>query len=553
MKGVKETILKFVLQNFVRYGKAEIGPIVGKVIGEHPDMKSKTKELVKEISEVVKEVNKMKKEEAEAKLKKLDPKLLEKKEEKEKVLDELKDAVKGKVVMRFAPSPSGALHIGHAYILLLSSEYCRKYNGKLILRIEDTNPENINPQAYNLIPEEAKWVTKGNVAQVIIQSDRIENYYGVVEKLISKGHAYVCECDAEAFRELSIKKEACPCRNLSVEDNHHRWDEMFTSYEPGEAVVRLKTDIEHKNPALRDFPLARINHNEHPMQGTKFKVWPLMNLSVAVDDYDTGITHTIRGKDHMDNERKQHYIFEYMGWKEPVHMYAGRINFKGLNLSASETAKMISYKKYSGWDDIRLPFLSALKRRGYTPEAFVTYALEVGLNETDKSITAEDFYKMLNHANKAIVENANRYFFIEKPKKIKIKEVKSMKVDVPLHVGHLKRGSRTFNTNDEFYIQDALKTGKNYRLMHLFNFKNKKFTSEAHNPDLEAQLIHWLPVSKDLIEVELVMPDGKVKKGLGELMLKHVKEGEVVQFERVGFVRLDKKEKNKLIFWYAHR
>jgi len=553
MKEVDKTILKFVLQNFVRYGKAEVGPIVGKTIGKHPGMKSKTKELVTEISKIVKEVNKMKKSEAEAKLKKLDPKLLEKKEEKEKVLKDLPNAKPGKVVMRMAPSPSGPLHIGHAYVLLLSSEYCRKYKGKLILRLEDTNPANIYPPAYEMIPEEAKWVTKGNVAQTIIQSDRLENYYDVVEKLISKGYAYVCECDAEYFRQMSLKKEACPCRNLKVAENHTKWDKMFTSYEPGDAVVRLKTDIEHKNPALRDFPLARINHSKHPLQGTKYKVWPLMNLSVAVDDHDLGVTHSIRGKDHMDNERKQSYIFKYMKWKEPIHLYVGKINFKGLNLSATEIAKQIDYGKFIGWDDIRLPFLAALRRRGYTPEAFAKYALDVGLSETDKTMTGEDFFKMLNHANKIVVEQSNRYFFIEKPKKVKIKGAEKIKVDVPLHIDHARRGTRTFTTSGEFYIQDTLKKGKSYRFMHLFNFKDKKYVSEEHDLKLKAQLIHWLPVTKDLIDVELLMPDGKKVKGLGEPMLKHVKEGEVVQFERIGFVRLDKKEKNKLVFWYAHR
>jgi len=552
MKEVKGLVLKYVLQNFVRYGKAEVGPIVGKVIGEKPELKAKTKELVAEISKTVKEVNKMKKSEAEAKLKKLDPKLLKKKIEKKKVLPALKNA-KGKVVMRFAPSPSGPLHIGHAYVLLLSSEYCRKYKGKLILRLEDTNPENIYPDAYEMIQDEADWVTGGNISKVIIQSDRLENYYDVVEKLISKGHAYVCRCDAETFRKLAANKKSCACRQLSKDDNLHNWDEMFTSFEPGEAVVRLKTDIAHKNPALRDFPLARINHNEHPLQGTKYKVWPLMNLSVAVDDHDLGVTHSIRGKDHMDNERKQSYIFKYLGWKEPTHIYVGRINFKGLNLSATDVNNLIVRGKYSGWEDIRLPFLAALRRRGYQPEAFTKYALDVGVTENDKTMTGDDFFKMLNHANKEIVESSNRYFFVENPKKIKIKDAKKMNIKAPLHPDHPRRGSRSFKTGNEFYIQDKLKKGKMYRFMHLFNFKDGKFVSVNHDLKLKAQLIHWLPAVKGLVNVELMTAEGKIVKGFGEALLSKVKPNEVVQFERIGFVRLDKKLKNKLVFWFAHR
>ncbi len=553
MKEAKDLILKYVLQNAIRYGKAEVGPIVGKVIGEKPSLKAKTKELVDEIKKVVSEVNKLKKEEAEARLKKLAPELLEKKEEKEKVLQELPNAQKGRMIMRFAPSPSGPLHVGHSYVLLLCSEYCRKYNGKLILRLEDTNPENIYAPAYKMLEDEAQWLTKGNVDKVIIQSDRLENYYDYAEKLISEGNAYVCTCDAEIFRDLIMNRKACPCRNFDKKEHLERWDKMFNEYEPGEAVVRLKTDVEHKNPAQRDFPLLRINHNEHPMQGTKYKVWPLMNFSVAVDDHDTGITHTIRGKDHMDNERKQKYIFDYMKWKTPTHLYTGRINFIGMGVSKTETKKLIEYGKYSGWDDIRLPFLAALRRRGYQPEAFVKYALSVGLNENDKTITKEDYFKMLDHFNKEVVEKSNRYFFVENPKKIRIASAKPMTVKVPLHPDDEKRGFRTFKTLDEFYIQDALKKGKTYRFMHLFNFKDNKFLSSEHNPDLNAQLIHWLPFSKDLVKVELLMPDGKLIKGLGEALLNKVKEGQIVQFERVGFARLDNKEKDKLTFWFAHR
>ena len=128
-----------------------------------------------------------------------------------------------------------------------------------------------------------------------------------------------------------------------------------------------------------------------------------------------------------------------------------------------------------------------------------------------------------------------------------------MTVKVPLHPDDEKRGFTSFKTGDEFYIQDASKKGKTYRFMHLFNFKDNKFVSEEHDLKLDAQLIHWLPVSRDLIKVELLMPDGKLVKGLGEALLDKVKEGQVVQLERIGLARLDKKEKDKLTFWFAHR
>jgi len=148
---------------------------------------------------------------------------------------------------------------------------------------------------------------------------------------------------------------------------------------------------------------------------------------------------------------------------------------------------------------------------------------------------------------------ANRYFFIEDPKKIKIKNSPGINAHAPIHPDHPEKGIRKIKTTDEFYIQDNLEKDQIYRFMHLFNFKNLEFISQDLDPRLDAKMIHWLPAAKDLVNVEVVMPDASVKKGLGEPLLKDVKINEVVQFERFAFCRLDKKEKNKLIFYFTHR
>ena len=155
--------------------------------------------------------------------------------------------------------------------------------------------------------------------------------------------------------------------------------------------------------------------------------------------------------------------------------------------------------------------------------------------------------------NKRIIDPvADRYFFIENPKKIKIKNAPKIGAKAPLHPNHLERGFRALKTTDEFYIQDNIEKDKVYRLIHLFNFSNKEFMSVEHDPRIDAKMIHWLPVSKDLVKVEIIMPDSKIKKGLGEPLLKNLKENNLIQFERLGFCRLDKKEKSKLIFYFAH-
>lgn len=265
---------------------------------------------------------------------------------KEKTLKELENAEKG-VVMRFAPSPSGPMHLGHAVTGSLTSIYKEKYGGKFILRIEDTNSDNIYIPAYKQLVEDGEWIF-GNVTDVITQSDRLEKYYDYAKQLLNKDAIYICTCTPEEFREHNKKTEDCPCRNLPNEEQQQRWVKMFNEYKQGDAVVRFKAGMQHKNPALRDFPLLRINESEHPKTGTKYKVWPLMNFSVTVDDIDMMMTHIIRAKDHQDNAIKQKMIYDVLGKKFPETYFTGKINFIGLELSSSKTKEKIEAGEYEG-------------------------------------------------------------------------------------------------------------------------------------------------------------------------------------------------------------
>ena len=360
-----------------------------------------------------------------------------------------------------------------------------------------------------------------------------------------------------------LKSIPCPCRHIRKQANVERWEKMLTTFKEGDAVVRIKTDITHKNPAMRDWPALRINLNSHPKQKTKYRVWPLMNFAVTIDDHELGITHAIRAKEHMDNEKRQKYLYDYLGWKMPEHLYIGRINFKDLRVSCSKTRPLIEDGTYTGWDDIRLPFLEALKRRGYHPDAFIKYALDVGISQTDKTTTGEEFFKAINAFNKdAIDSKSHRYFFIESPVEIKVSNAPMQNVELDLHPNNRKKG-RKFSTTDKFYLTKEdhknIKDNKLIRLMDCLNFKKegKEFTFDSldYNKFKEQGnlIIHWLPKEKDLVNVEVIMPDNKIKKGLGEKGLKDLSEGQVIQFERFGFVRLDQKLGNKLVFWFAHK
>ncbi len=560
---MREFVRKWVLHNASKYdGRADKSAVIGKLISEDASVKKKMKEVVKLVDEVIAEVNKIPVEQQLAELQQKWPELLVEKPVEEKKLKELPDAVQGKVVLRAAPSASGPLHIGHAYIICLNSEYARKYNGRFVLRIEDTNPENIYAPSYKLAEGDANWLTGNNVHSVAVQSDRLHTYYDYAEKLLNMEKAYVCTCEPDKFRELVSQKKACQCRNLPVKEQLLRWDKMFSTYEPGQAVVRIKTDVAHPNPAMRDWPALRINHTSHPRTGTEEKVWPLMNFSVAVDDYEMGITHTIRGKDHMDNAKRQKYIFDFFGWKLPVHKFVGRINFVDLAISKTKTKLAIERGEFDGWDDIRLPFLGSLRRRGYLPEAFTKWATDIGLTETDKTVTKEEFFKSLDHFNKEIVDpTARRLFFVWDPVKITIEGAPVQEVAADVHPSKPEMGKRHFRTHQEFYITkddcSKLKEGEMYRLMHCLNFTKKGnklvFVSKEHTDfERKGQLImHWLPADA-VVDVCVLMPDHTEKHGYGEEGISKLSVGEIVQLERFGFCRLDAKKK-VFSFWFGYK
>ena len=389
----------YALKNAVAYkGKANQGAVISALFNEGLK-KNEVKKYIKEISKVVSEVNKLSLEEQKKEFEKLEGTTSKRKVREG--LPELPGAKKGKVVMRFAPSPSGAFHIGHAMTACISYLLVKKYGGKFYVRIEDTNPDNIYKPAYKLIEQDSDWLFNKK-AKIIIQSERMEIYYKYVKKLIDKKSAYVCTCSGDEFREYSKEKKNCPCRKLSVKENLEKWEKMLNKngFKVGEAVLRFKSDMKHKNPAMRDFPLARINETPHALQKKKYRVWPLMNLSVAVDDIEQGMTHIIRAKEHKDNAERQKMIFKVLGKKFPWTSFLGRWHIKGLRLSASEITQGIKDEKYSGWGDEKLPTIQALKKKGYKPSAFWKFSENVGLSESDKTIDKEEFLKLLNSFNK---------------------------------------------------------------------------------------------------------------------------------------------------------
>ncbi|NOQ37471.1 glutamate--tRNA ligase [archaeon] len=553
MPDINKRARELALLNAERFGgKANPKALLGSLLAEFPDYRKNIQELQQIIDDTVKDINSMSQEEQKKEIVSGNIKQ-KKKKEKRTGLPELKNAVKGKVVMRFEPSPSGPLHIGHAFPLILNSEYCRMYDGKMILRISDTNAKNIYPSAYKMIEEDARWLTGNKIDSVIIQSDRMELYYKTMEELINKNSAYICTCDPNKFKKLIDNKDPCPCRSLTSQENLKRWKKMFKEYKEGDAVVRIKTDIKHKNPAVRDWPAFRINEELHPRTKKKYRVWPLMNFAVAVDDHDLKLTHIIKGKDHITNTERQMYMYDYLKWKKPEFIHIGRINFTGFTVSTSKTKIAIEEGRYKGWDDVKIPFIRALKRRGFQPKAIQKIFIETGPSKTDKTVDIKEFFKTIEKYNKDIIDpTSRRLFFVESPAEITLADnsLKNKTVHVENHP-EKELGTRHITASEKIYISaedyNNLK-GKYVRLRKLTEGMLEK-TFNTKRQENKPAVIQWVP--KDSPKATILMPDGKTKEGLAEKEAETLKEGEIIQFERVGFCRLDKIK--PLTFCFAHK
>ena len=394
----------YALKNALAYnGKANQSAVISSLFHEGLK-KSDVKKYIKKISEIIKEVNSFSLDKQKKEFEKLKDNLSERKIREG--LPKLPNVKKSGIITRIAPSPSGPLHVGHALTASLPILYVKKYGGKFYVRIEDTNPENIYPKAYKMIKEEANWLSEG-IAKIQIQSDNMKTYYKYIKKLLSLNAVYVCTCSVEKFKKFSESKKECPCRNNSKKENLIRWEKMLDKkgYGQGEAVLRFKSSkgMKHKNPAMRDFPLARINLTKHPRQKNKYRVWPLMNLSVTVDDIETGMTHIIRAKDHRDNAQRQKMIYKVLGVekKYPWMAFLGKWKFTDLEISCSKTKARIEKGDFTGWDDLRLPFLASIKKK-YSPRAFWKFAENRGLSEVDRTLDRKEFFQLLNTINKNI-------------------------------------------------------------------------------------------------------------------------------------------------------
>ncbi|MFQ5870642.1 MAG: glutamate--tRNA ligase [Candidatus Geothermarchaeales archaeon] len=560
------------LENALRYnGKALKESVVGKLVSLRPELKRDMKVLLAEVDAVIDEVNSLTIHQQQEIFNRLGNLLPVERVKEEKVeLPPLPRAKRGRVVTRFSPNPDFVLHLGNARAAILSHDYARMYDGRFILRFEDTDPRTKKPRKeyYESVREDLRWLGCNWDAEYI-QSLRLELYYSIAREVLRSGNAYVCLCEREAFKARTLRNLPCPDRDLSPEEHLQRFVEMLEGdYREGDSVMRIKTELEHPNPAVRDWPALRIietRENPHPLTGSKHRVWPLYNFSCGIDDHDLGITHIIRGVEHQVNEIRQRYLYDHLGWEYPTAVHHGRIFIPNAILSKSK----ILEGEYDGPEDARLATLLALRRRGFQPDTIRFVMHTMGLNPSKATIE----WKNLEAYNRKRIDSmASRRFVVLRPCPLKIREVERViEARIPLHPDFPQRGYREYSLVPkegfiEVYLDeediDRKPETHSVRLKGLCNVRIEfdpdgrptgqyvpGGVSEAIQGGMP--IIHWLP--KDhVLNVTLVWTDNSRRSALGELGLAQEHVGNMVQMERLGYGRIERVHTESVQIVFSH-
>lgn len=573
---VEEVVRKHALKNAVLHdGRADLNAVVRKLLAERPEVKPRLRELIGLVRRVVEEVNRLSLDEQRRVLEERYPEALEAPRRAREGLPPLPRAEGfDLVVTRFAPEPNGYLHLGHAKAAILSHEYARMYGGKFILRFEDTNPRVEKVEYYEAIREDLRELgVKWDEERLV--SDDMEEMYRAAREIVARGLGYVCTCPLKLLRARRRRGEECECRSRGVDESLELLDRMLEgAFKEGEAVVRLKTDMRSENLAFRDPVLLRVIDHPHPLKGDRYVVYPTYDFACVVEDHLMKVSHVLRSIEFEARVQVQEAIYAAMGWRPPVAIQFGRLSMEGAPLSKRRIAPLIREGVISGWDDPRLATIRGLRRRGVHPEAIRRLILDIGPSRANALIT----WELLSSYNRKVVDPiANRLFFVPRPRLMVVEGAPRVgRVELKLHPNHPERGVRVIELDEregelQVYVPGdevgRLAEAGRFRLMGLFNVElvevGEELRARYAGDELIDPKIQWVPAGRGvrvkvyvpgrLFRGDELEPDSmRVEEGVGEEACRRLKPGEVVQFERYGFVRVDRVgEEVEVIF--AHR
>jgi glutamyl-tRNA synthetase len=544
---------------------ADVGAIMGSLMGENPEFREHGNEVPGVAGKVVAQVNQLDTDERRERLADLDPELVEEldaeDEEDERVLPDLPNAEEyDQIRMRCAPNPNGPWHIGHGRMPAVIGTYKDLYNGWFLVRFDDTDPETKRPDldAYDAILEDIEYLGF-DPDEVTKASDRLELYYDHARDLIEKGGAYTCSCSGEEFSNLKNDAKPCPHRDKAPEMALEEFEDMVAGeYESGEMVLRVKTDIEHKNPALRDWVAFRIVDTPHPRPvASEYRCWPMLDFQSGIDDHLTGVTHIIRGIDLQDSAKRQRFVYDYFGWEYPETIHWGHVQVDeyDVKMSTSTIAELIRKGELDGWDDPRAPTLQSVRKRGIRGEAITEAMVELGTSTSNVDLAMSTVYAK----NRDLVDDvAPRYFLVRDGVEYPLVGEHPEAAEPPVHPDHEDRGTRRIPAGDAVLIEsgDIPDHGERVWLKGLGCFRHTRDALQYTGDDIDAvreegvDVIHWVPAEEN-VPVRMRTMDGDVN-GLAEPEFVETDADDVVQFERVGFARVDRHDEDETVTYFAH-
>ncbi|MGE4470584.1 MAG: glutamine--tRNA ligase/YqeY domain fusion protein [Desulfovibrio sp.] len=368
----------------------------------------------------------------------------------------------GRVHTRFPPEPNGYLHIGHAKSICLNFGLAQEYGGKCNLRFDDTNPSKEEQEYVDSIQEDVRWLGFDWEDRRCFASNYFDQLYAFAEKLITMGKAYVDDLSAEEIREyrgtLTQPGKPSPWRDRSVEENLDLFRRMRNGeFEDGAKVLRAKIDMAAPNIVLRDPTLYRIKRAHHHRTGDKWCIYPMYDFTHCLSDALEGITHSICTLEFENNRELYDWVLDTMGeFPQRPHQYEfARLNLTHTVLSKRKLIQMVEEGLVSGWDDPRMPTISGMRRRGYTPEALRDFCERIGVAKSNSTVE----FALLEHCvREDLNARAPRVMGVLDPVKLVIEnypEGQTDEFEMPLYPEDESMGSRTVPFSRELYIERA--------------------------------------------------------------------------------------------------
>lgn len=314
------------------------------------------------------------------------------------VVEDLKSKKHKEIITRFPPEPNGYLHIGHAKSITLNFELADEFKGKTNLRFDDTNPTKEDTEYVESIKEDVKWLGF-SWDELYFASDYFDEMYNRAIVLIKKGKAYVCDLSAAEIKEyrgtLKEPGKESPYRNRSVEENLELFHKMKNGeFKDGEKVLRAKIDMSSPNINMRDPVIYRIAHASHHNTGDKWCIYPMYDYAHPLEDAIEGVTHSICTLEFEDHRPLYDWAIRECEMEcVPQQIEFARLNLTNTVMSKRFLKKLVEEGVVDGWDDPRMPTISGLRRRGYTPEAIRSFCREIGVAKSNSIVD----YQMLEY------------------------------------------------------------------------------------------------------------------------------------------------------------